>query len=266
MARNAMKNGWVTDQHGSWAMGFAPLIFGLVLTQRHWLHLALVGAWTFGFFFFAVAEKWLKFRFKPRYRPALITYLILTAVFCLILLLGAPHLAWWGLVFAPLVALSFHRAWQKRERELTSRLVAIAAAALILPVAVNLPTKIPWFAEGGVGPHAWFFTALLSLYFATTVPLVKTLIRESGSKAWFIGSVTTHVVAFVIVVVLGWNGYVSWLHVVVWFALGVRAYVLPTIAQRRGKRFSPRQIGRLEILFSIAIFATLPFSPPMSLG
>lgn len=259
MARNAIKHGWVTDQHGSWAMGFAPLIFGLIIADLRWLHLALVGAWTFGFFFFAVAEKWLKFRFKPRYRPALFTYAALTGVFVLILIIGAPHLLWWGVLYVPLIVTSFHRAWRKRERELTSRLVAIAAAALILPVADNLPTSVPWFAPGGVSLKAWLFTGLLSTYFATTVPLVKTLIRESGSRAWFIGSVAAHVAAAVLIAVLAFLGYATWPHVVVWVLLVARAYALPVIASRRGQRFAPRQIGRLEILASLAVFATLPF-------
>ncbi|AKK05706.1 YwiC-like protein [Corynebacterium mustelae] len=240
-------------------MGFAPLIFGLIIADRTWLHFVLLGAWTFGFFFFAVAEKWLKFRFKPRYRPALFTYAGLTAVFGLILIIGAPHLLWWSVLYVPLVAVSFHRAWRKRERELTSRLVAIVAAAMILPVADNVPTSVAWFTPGGVSVKAWLFTALLTMYFATTVPLVKTLIRESGSRAWFIGSVCAHVVAALIVAALAFIGFATWPHVLVWVVLVVRAYALPVIALRRGRRFNPRQIGRLEILASLMVFATLPF-------
>ena len=98
-SHNIVKNGWVTDQHGSWAMGFVPLILGLWSAPNlTWLHGMLCIAWTSGFFFFAVAEKWLKFRYKPRYRPALITYGAIAAIFSLILIIGAPHLLWWGLI------------------------------------------------------------------------------------------------------------------------------------------------------------------------
>ena len=74
-------------------MGFVPLILGLWSAPAlTWLHGMLFIAWASGFFFFAVAEKWLKFRYKPRYLPALITYGAIAAVFSLILIIGAPHL------------------------------------------------------------------------------------------------------------------------------------------------------------------------------
>lgn len=256
----AIRNGWVTDQHGSWPMGFVPLAVGLLIAPNvGWRHLLLVGAWTFGFMFFAVAEKWLKFRFRPRYRPAFMTYLGLTAIFCLALVLSAPYMAWWAPVFAPLVVVSFFQAWQKKERELVSRLVAIAAAALILAVASNLGTGVAWFDDGAVTTKAWLFTLYLGLYFAGTVPVVKTLIRERGSQRWFIGSLVFHAVATVVMAVLAVAGWQSWWQVIVWALAIVRAWYLPVAANRGGKRWTPAQIGGIECVFTALMVVTLPW-------
>lgn len=143
-------------------MGFVPLILGLWSAPTlTWLHGMLVIAWASGFFFFAVAEKWLKFRYKPRYRPALITYGAIAAIFSLILIIGAPHLLWWGLVYLPLIVASFYLSWAKKERSLLARLVAIAAACLVLPLAINVDMPHPWFAADAIAPKGWYLCALL---------------------------------------------------------------------------------------------------------
>lgn len=255
-----MRNGWVTDQHGSWSFGFVPLLVGLIVS-RHlgWAHVLLVLAWTAGFFLFAVAEKWLKFRFKPRFRPALITYALATAVFGLLLVIAQPIILWWALLFGPLVAAYFYLAWARRERELVSRLTAIAAAALILAVADNLGTAKAFFATGGVSPRAWLLTFLLALYFAGTVPLVKTLIRERGNPRWFVGSMVFHVIATVIMALLSIASAVPWAHVGVWLLATLRAWYLPTANKRRGRPFKPSQVGAIELVFTLLMVATLPW-------
>ncbi len=240
-------------------MGFVPLFFGLWLTSPiTWRHLLLVGVWTFGFFFFAVADKWLKYRFKPRYRPALFTYGALSGVCCLVLVATTPHLSWWAILYLPLIAISFHRSWAHRERELASRIVAIAAATLILAVVVNINTTQPWFA-GGVTTKAWLFTGLLATYFVSTVPFVKTLIRKRDSQAWIIGSAAVHLLILGTIVYLATIGWVHWFHVAVWVLLATRAIAMPIIAKRRGTPWRPKQVGWTEVVFSLLVFGTLPF-------
>ena len=259
-SHNIVKNGWVTDQHGSWAMGFVPLILGLWSAPTlTWLHGMLCIAWTSGFFFFAVAEKWLKFRYKPRYRPALITYGAIAAIFSLILIIGAPHLLWWGLVYLPLIVASFYLSWAKKERSLLARLVAIAAACLVLPLAINVDIPHPWFAADAIAPKGWYLCALLTTYFATTVPFVKTVIRERNSTPWFIGSITVHVVVVLAMAALAVQGYNYWTHVLVWVLLTGRAVAMPLLAKRRGVPWRPRNIGMPEIGYSLLVFATLPY-------
>lgn len=260
MLAGAVRNGWITDQHGSWAMGFVPLGYGLWLAKPLGLpHLLMVGAWTCGFFFFAVAERWLKFRFKKRYRPALYTYGGTAAIFSAILVVLEPQLWWWALVYVPLIAISFFQSWARRERELSSRLVAIAAATLVLAVVVNINSAQPWFG-GGVTTHAWVLSALFAAYFSSTVPFVKTLIRQRNSPGWLVGSIATHVVLVIVMIVLAARHVVGWAHVVVWVLLLIRAISLPLIAKKRAKPWRPRQVGLTEIGFSILVFVTLPVS------
>lgn len=255
----AVRNGWITDQHGSWAMGFVPLIYGLGLAwPLSVAHLVMVAAWTCGFFFFAVADKWLKFRFNARYQPALITYGGLSGIFCLTLVLLAPHLLWWLLLYVPLIAISFHRSWRRKERELSARLVTISAATLVLAVVVNIAIARPWY-DGGVTTKAWLFTGLFATYFASTVPYVKTLIRKRGSTPWFIGSVFTHIAIVVVMIVLALWHWVPWWHVGIWFILLSRAVIMPVLAQQRAKPWQPRQVGLSEMVLSVLVFFSMPF-------
>lgn len=241
-------------------MGFVPLAVGLCVAQDlGWRHVLLVAAWTFGFFFFAVAEKWLKFKFRPRYRPALLTYLALTLVMCAGLVITAPYMAWWALVYAPLVAISFYQARAKKERELVSREVAIVAAALILAVADNLGTGVAWFESGGVSAKAWLFTFYLGAYFAGTVPVVKTLIRERGNKAWFVGSIAYHAVMALVMVVFAGLGIQTGWQAGVWCLATLRAWYLPASAARTGKQWTPPVVGGVECVFTALMVLSLPW-------
>ncbi|MDO5721898.1 MAG: YwiC-like family protein [Actinomycetaceae bacterium] len=256
--RTVFINGWVPDEHGSWAMGFLPLIAGLVINPRTWLTLVLALAWTAGFFLFAVAHKWLKFRFKPRYRPALYTYLALTSIATVILLAANPTLLWWAPVFLPLIAVSAHRAWARRERELTSRVVAIVASCLMVPVTASVTSTTPWFTPP-LPAHSWLMAGLIALYFITTVPYVKTLIRERKSLGWLVGSVLVHALALAVVIILAVSQMVGWAHVVVWFVVLVRAVVMPLAARRRGKPWRPAVVGIGEIILTLLVALTLPW-------
>lgn len=252
-------NGWVPDQHGAWPMGFMPLIAGVVLADKTWTLLLLVLAWTFGFFLFNASEKWLKSRFRVRYRPAVITYAVLTALFGIPLIILAPHLLWWALLYVPIIAYWAYHVWTRDERALSSRVGTIFASSLIAPVAVNLSIVKPWFS-GGVTNVAWLFAGLLGVYFMLTVPYVKTLIRERGSSAWLAGSFISHALAVGMVIGFAVVGWVSWLHVVVWFGLLARAVIMPLSARRRRKPWKPMVIGPLEVVISFCVLLTLPWS------
>lgn len=239
-------------------MGFMPLLAGIILADKTWLLVLLGLAWTGGFLLFNVGQKYLKSRFRVRYRPAVITYAAITAITGLPLLILAPHLLWWALLYIPLIGYWAYHAWSRDERELSSRVSTIIASVLITPVATNVVHPVAWFS-GGVDEVAWLFAALLGMYFALTVPYVKTLIRERGEQSWLIGSIVAHAVGVAGVIVLATFGWVSWIHVVVWFGLLVRAIAMPVSAEKRGTPWRPGVIGPLEVAISFAVFLTLPW-------
>lgn len=252
-------NGWVPDQHGSWPMGFMPLLAGIILADKTWL-LALLGiAWTGGFLLFSVGEKYLKSRFRVRYRPAVITYATVTAASGLPLLVLAPHILWWAVLYVPLIGYWAYHAWSRDERDLSSRISTIIASVLIVPVATNLAHPTPWFS-GDIDPLAWLFAALLGIYFVLTVPYVKTLIRERGETSWLVGSIVAHAISVIAMIVLAVIGWVSWVHVAVWVGVLARAVAMPLSAIKRGKPWRPAVIGPLEVAISIAVFLTLPWA------
>ncbi|MCL2782789.1 MAG: hypothetical protein FWD80_02280, partial [Propionibacteriaceae bacterium] len=54
--------------------------------------------------------------------------------------------------------------------------------------------SISWsgFVTAVLVPTAWVATAIMAGYFWGTIPYIKTMIRQRGSKSWYIGSVVYH--------------------------------------------------------------------------
>lgn len=252
------KNGWIPDQHGSWAMAFLPLLAGLIINPITPLSAVLALTWIAGFFLFSVAEKYLKFRFKRRYLPAVLTFLSVSTAGTLILIFFHPLLLWWALVFVPLMGFSMWQAWQRRERDLLSRIVTIAAASLMVPVTASLSSARPWF----ISPwptQSWLIGGLIAIYFASTVPYVKTLIRERNSDKWLVGSAVAHFVAWLIVGAGVYYQLVGLQHLLVWTIIWARALLMPLWARRRGRPWRPAQIGFPEMLLTLLVMVTLPW-------
>lgn len=250
-------NGWVPDQHGSWAMALMPLIAGVILAQKTWALAVLALAWVSGYFLFSVSEKYIKSRFRPRYRYAVSVYAVLAALFTAVLVSALPHLLWWALVYVPLIGYWAWSVWQRRERDLAPRFATIAASSVVVPVAVNTGVHRAWF--DGFDAHAWLIALVLGVYFALTVPYVKTLIRERGKRNWRLGSVVAHVLAAAGVVVLSFFDVVSTFHALVWIVLAGRAALMPFLAFRRGRPWRPAVVGVIEVVLSLLVFASLPW-------
>lgn len=240
-------------------MALMPLAAGLIIaTPKTPSHIFLALAWISGFLLFSVSEKYIKSRFRPRYRAAVITYGVVAAAFTGALLVTSPHLLWWSILFAPLVGYWFLSVRNRKERELASRFSTIAAAALVLPVAVNAPLLQPWFTH--FDTQSWLMAGLLGTYFGLTVPYVKTLIRERGRAGWLWGSIIGHVVATAIAVTLALSGWISLWHGLAWVVVCVRAALMPWLAKTRNKPWRPAVVGVLETVLSLLVFATLPWT------
>ena len=239
--------GWVPDQHGAWFMVTVPAITGVILAPS-WTAIPLLLTWWLGYFTFFASSVWIRSRFRERNRPPVLVYGALAAVAGVTTLIFDWRLLMWVPAFAPLVAIAVFEAWKRRPRSLLSGVSTVVAACLILPVAA--------WAGGGLDTEAWAAFAVYLAYFVGTVPYVKTLIRERGSKPWFTGSVVYHVVVLVaaVVAVLGTGGHPF--HpaiIVVAVVLLARATLMPITGARREKPWTPKIVGLLDAVITVLV-------------
>jgi hypothetical protein len=149
-------------------------------------------------------------------------------------LLIRPDLAWWGLLFAPLLLAGLWFAARRQDRSLAGGLATILAACLMAPVAFDAGDGSDW-------PRAWALATVLAGYFVGTLFYVKTMIRERDSRAYYRLSVGYHLI---VAVAMAWA---SWWLAGLFALLAVRAAVLP------GRGLSPKKVGIGEILANVAV-------------
>nr|NLD41807.1 YwiC-like family protein [Actinomycetales bacterium] len=256
--RRRLPPGWIPDQHGAWAMISIPALSGVVLAGFHWVHVPLLLFWWIGYFFFQAAMLWLKGRRRPKYFPPVRAYGIAMIPFAAVVAVMAPHLAFWVVGFAPLIAVAVWCTIKRKERSYLNDSVTVLAACLMLAVTFH--------ANASHGDPRWTWVWLVLAvefaYFWGTIPHVKALIRERHRIEAARQSVLLHTIgaaAITALVFLGWfEGTVwgGWLLAGVWWLLAVRAFVMPWW-QRRTKPLRPLVIGVTEIVFSLLIVASL---------
>ncbi|WP_281274909.1 YwiC-like family protein [Georgenia muralis] len=266
------------DQHGAWAMIVLPVGAGIALAGPAWVHLPLVATWWTGYLAFYATGLWLRSRRRPRYLPPVRVYGTATAALGLALLVLAPHLAWWALPFAPLVAVTLWSSAHRRDRSLLNGAVTVLAAGLTAAVAYDAGTSghgglwsTGWLAAGattalpGASPDgsltgwawAWLVTALLTAYFLGTILYVKTNIRERGNRAYLLASVGFHLLGAAGTAALAAAGTLTAAHAGVWVALAARTVAVPVLAARRGRPVRPMALGLGEVVLSVLVTLTL---------
>ncbi|MGW7344211.1 YwiC-like family protein [Streptomyces sp. NPDC054854] len=234
---------WIPDQHGAWAMLAVPFLAGTFLAPHPGPeHVLLLAAWLLGYAAVFHAQQWLRLRARglrsaARHgRPAVVLGAAAgTAGLPLVLL--NPWLLIAGAATAPFVAVNTRYAVRGRERALVNGLVAVVPACGMLLVAARL---------GGADPVATWRPALACLlYFAGTVPYVKTMIRERRSRSYRRGSIAYHAVALAAASALSpWPAPL-------FTACLVRAAALP------GRGLKPPVVGAAELALSAALLTTL---------
>ncbi|MGH4034557.1 YwiC-like family protein [Actinomycetota bacterium Odt1-20B] len=235
---------WLPNQHGAWAMLAVPFLAGTLLGSPSWAHLPLFVAWLAGYVAAFHAQQWVRLRRiarNPRaprrhVRPGLVAGAV-CAVF------GVP-LLWpysWLLLAAacalPFLAVNALYAALNKERALANGLVAVVPACGMLLVAYHL--------GGGSVADAWRPALACLLYFAGTVPYVKTMIRERGSRAYYRASVAYHVLAVAAAYALS-----PWL-APLFMAYALRAALLP------GKGLKVAVVGATEVVGSLLLLGAL---------
>ncbi|MDO5068422.1 MAG: YwiC-like family protein [Propionibacteriaceae bacterium] len=237
--------GWVPNHHGAWAMVLLPYVLALVWAgaagEFHPAVAVLGPTWLLGYFAFFAAGLWLKSRFKPRYRSAVVTYCGITLALGIVLLALQPRWWVWGLVFGPLTAAGLWFSWRRDERSLLSDLVTVAAACL-LPLVVS-PT-LHWVSLVCFG------------YFFGTVFYVKTNIRERGRLDFIVYSLSWHL-AFAVLFTLWDVGPARWWLVAFFAATAIRAWLVPWLGAMRGRPASAKALGIGEIITTLLLAAIL---------
>lgn len=234
---------WIPDQHGAWAMLAVPFLAGTFLSPRPgWAHATLFAAWLLGYAAAFHGQQWLRLharglRAARRHGVPALVCGAAAGVFGLPLAVAHPRLPLAAAAALPFVAVNTGYAWRGRERALLNGLAAVVPACGMLVVAAGL---------GGLDPAAaWRPTAACLLYFAGTVPYVKTMIRERRSAAYRRGSAAYHAVALALATAL------SWCLAPVFAACLGRAVLLP------GRGLRPGKVGAVELALSAALLTTL---------
>lgn len=246
--------GWVPDQHGAWAMLIVPLALGVVQTGLTWVHLPLSLVWILGYLAFYATGQWLRSHRKSRWFPPVRAYVLACIPPGLAVVVMRPDLLAWAPLFVPLLAVSLVLHHRRKDRSLLNDVVTVVAGCLVLPVAhdAGLDPALP--ADAARWAAAWVATALTAGYFIGTIPYVKTLIREKGSRSWYAGSITYHVALCGLPWLLAATTTVPFGPVpltIFYGMLAVRAALVPP----RGA--TPRQVGIGEIFASIALTVLL---------
>lgn len=243
------------NQHGAWAFIITPWLLGLAWTVGAGRllpeHVLLFAFWLVGYFAFFATSLWLKSRFKPRYRPAVVTYATAAAVLGLVVLALRP--AWWSwvLAFAPLGGYALWMAWRRSERELVAGLATVVAACLLPLVMASDGLWRP----GGL-PEVPAIALVCVGYFFGTVVYVKTIIRERGRAGYVVASVAWH---------LGCALAALWappplpaVPLSLFFVLmALRAGLVAALGPMRGRRVSAKAVGIGEFGSTLLLVAVV---------
>lgn len=221
-------------------MLISPLLVGALAGGFSWVHLPLAAFWLSGYFAFFATSLWLKTRRMPRHFPPVRTYVLLSTVFGIIVLLIQPALIRWAPMFVLPLAIGLWASAHRNERALIAGVATLAGSALMTVVAYDAGT--------GIDLHrAWLLALAQFLYFGGTVFYVKTIIRERENLGFYWLSVGYHFVSLLIIIaVFGLSTHGIPL-AAVYFALLVRAAVVPKF------NVTPKQIGIAEIFSTTAV-------------
>lgn len=268
-----VRKGWLTNQHGAWAMMLVPILVGSILGGFTWPQAVLTFAWLAAFFYFSALGLWIKVaasarkraggehldpkrraavsRRQARYRNALITYASLAALGALVLVLIKPELLWWAPALAACFGVAVWEMWRDADRSFLARTSAVTASQLLTPIAFSLGSHpADW-------SRMWLATGVLTLYFVGTIPYVKTLIRERGSRTWIRGSIAYHGVVLAVAAAAAGFGVLSWWIVSLWALLLLRAVAFPAWSHKLGKPLRPAVVGFTEFAVSTAVVLVL---------
>ena len=215
-----------------------PLAVGALASGPGPLHLLLGAFWFAGYLAFFATGLWLRSRRKARYLPPVRAYLLLATGLGLLLLALSPSLLRWAPLFVLPLGVGLAASATRHERDLVSGLATSGGSSLMTLVAYDL-------GGGEDRTRAWLLTGILAAYFVGTVFFVKSAIRERGSTAFLVSSVTYHLVVAALALLL--PAPAGPVLATVGLLLAARAALLPRL------RWSPARLGVGEIGWTLVV-------------
>lgn len=271
--------GWVPAQEGAYAMALLPYWIGVIESSLRWIHWLVFALWICGYFAFNVGGIWLRSRRKDRYFKPLQIYGTITLILGIICLLLAPPLLEWAIVFFPLIIIAVTESVRHRERSLLARTSTILATGVMTLVAYDIGTQfarsfapiswlehtatsnIEWVVSptGNLQGWSWMLVVawIVTSYYWSTVPYVRSLIRQRGSQSFLAFSVACHAVLTAVVVGFFILGWVTWWHLLVWVLLFARSLAVPLLQRRSPQLVTVSRVGFCEIAVAMLTLITL---------
>lgn len=228
---------YLPPQHGAWAMLLLPFSVGVAVGRPVWLHLPLLIAWLAGYLLSYYALLAVKTGHPGRFAGPLRLYLALCLPAALLVAVRVPAVWWFAPAFALLLAVNARYTHRHDDRAVANGLASAAQSCLVVPVALVV-AGMP--AERGIVPALVLFA-----YFGGSVLYVKTMIRNRGDRSYRTASVVWHATATAALLPVAW----PLAGVFGWFA--VRAAWFPS------RPMTPRQVGLIEVVHSVALLIAL---------
>ena len=209
-------------------------------------------------------------------------------------LICAPQLLPWLIVFAPVAVVSLVQTCAHRIRSLLTRSCEVVAAGLMCAVAWHMGALsahsflgwekpfnplLAFFSREqvtGAGGVAWewisswaatiplgaiYATIAVTAYFWSTIPFVKSLMRERNSRPYHFLVIFSHAGFLVVACALAVCGYASFPLVIFWLIVAIRAWIFTELSRAifagkdRNIHLSPKQllmfVGITETILSI---------------
>lgn len=192
-------------QHGAWAFLLVPVLGGVAVagsSAAAWLFLlAWLCAYPTAYFAGRAATARVRrgswTRLARREASRAVPWAVLTALFGLPLLIGAPWLLAVGVVLLVLWGSGLVLAARRGERSLANDTVLVLQSLVAIPVVVGL-TAGPAALSGSLARPTAEVTAAMALYLGGSVLHVKSLLREARRVRFRRADVAWHVAAAVL--------------------------------------------------------------------
>lgn len=205
---------WWPRQKGAWVMAIVPFLAGSIGGGFAWQHCLIGALWLAGCAFFFAGSQWLAARRAARLRLPALGWGGITAILGLINLWFCGALIAWVIPFVPLIALAAEASGRRRARTLIARSAEVVAAGLMCLVAWDAGMRLQGafdaeltalgrapaaditlasLSQWGILPPLLLSSAAqpaiavtvgLTYYFWSTIPFVKSLVREHDSRTY----------------------------------------------------------------------------------